>query len=72
MFGHLGNMSADELRDHVRKTRSDRRVPKVKAAVKKKAKLTGDANRVKARKMIDKLGNADLLAKLLKDLENGG
>lgn len=71
MFGHFGHLSPDELRAKVRKVRADRRVGKVKAAAKKKAKTSSDGAKSKVKSMLDKLGNPKLMEMLLKELGDG-
>lgn len=70
-FGHFGHLSPDELKAKVRQIRQDRRISKVKAGAKKAAKAKSDGAKVSAKKMLDKLGDADLVEKLLKELEGG-
>lgn len=71
MFGHLGNLTPDELRAHVRKNRADRRMIKAKPAAVKKAKKDTDSAKEKARKLIAKVGDLDLLERLLKEAGHG-
>lgn len=67
MFGHLGNMSNDELRNRVRKIRADRRLNKPWAGAAKKAKRAAATAKTRVTKQIKKL-DLELAAKILKEL----
>lgn len=67
MFGHLGNMSNDELRSRVRKIRADRRVTKPWAGAAKRAKKATEAAKTKAKKKIASI-DLELAAKILKEM----
>lgn len=72
MFGHMGAMSQDELRALVRKNRADRRVKKAPSGSAKRAKVTADRAKTKARRVIAKTdADKELLAKLLRERLGG-
>jgi hypothetical protein len=72
MFGHLGNLSPDELRARVRAVRADRRIGKTKNSTKKKAKVSSDTAKTRLKSLVAKIGNDDLLEQMLKELEGDG
>lgn len=68
LWGHLGNMTPDQLRAHIIKVRSERRIVKMKTAAKKTTKQTSDTAKTKARKLMGGIDSA-AMARLLKDLK---
>lgn len=70
MFGHLGNLSSDELRARVRKVRADRRITKPWAGAAKRAKRSIETAKgtakTKAKRLIGK--DLELLQKIMKDM----
>jgi hypothetical protein len=69
IWGHLGNMTPDELRQHIVKIRSERRLIKTKRADKKKAVNKSDTAKTRMRKMLAGLSPEDAM-KLLKGLND--
>lgn len=69
LWGHLGNMTPDEIREHIRRTRGERKKRKEKAAVKKATRVKAD----KAQGKVKDLASTDpeLLERLLKELGDG-
>lgn len=67
-FGHLGNLSEEELRARVRQVRKDRRIAKVSKTVKKAAKAKSDTARTKVKKTADALNDKDLVLRMLKEM----
>lgn len=67
LWGSLDNMTEDELRAHIVKIRTERRLIKVKNTVKKSAKQTSDTAKGKARKLLTGL-DPEAMARMLKDL----
>jgi len=70
LWGHIGNMDPDEIREHIRKVRADRRLTKTRITVKKKTKVGSDAARTKMKSLLDGMSEADK-ERLLKELEGG-
>lgn len=68
LWGHLGNMTPDELRAHIVKIRSERRLIKMKTATKKTVKQSSDTAKTRARKLLTGV-DAAAMARMLKDLE---
>ena len=69
LWPHLSHMTPDQLREHVRRIRADRRLTKQKSSTIKKAKVSSDSARVRAKGLVAKLDPA-ALARMLRDLEN--
>lgn len=66
LWKHMGNLSPDQLRDHIRKVRQDRRIVKVRNSEKKTVRVKSDAAKVKARKVASE--NPDLIKRLLEQM----
>jgi len=64
----IKNMTLDELRDHVRQIRGDRRVTKERSSEKKVRVRRSNSAKGKAGKALDKM-SPDQLAALLRELE---
>ncbi len=67
LWGHLENMSPDQVRDHVRKIRTDRRVKKLSKTVKKAVTAKKEASTDKAKKALDAL-SPEAIERLLKGM----
>jgi hypothetical protein len=71
MFGHLSNMTPDELRAHVRQVRADRRQTKIRPGVVRKAKRETLNDNEKAKKLIAKVSDLELLARMVEKALKG-
>lgn len=69
LWGHLGDMSADEIKAHIRKLRADRRLIKAKNSVKKDSKQKSDGARSRATKLAATM-DPEALARMLRDLKS--
>ena len=67
LWGHLENMTPDELRAHIRKIRNDRKIRKVSRTVKKTAAKKTDSATEKAKKALAGL-SPDAIERLMKGL----
>jgi hypothetical protein len=70
LWGHITDMTEDQLRDHIRKIRSDRRVLKAKPGVKKQIKVSSDKARDRARSLLAD-ADTDMIARILKGMADG-
>ncbi len=70
LWQHFGNMDADQIREHIRRVRMDRRVTKVKNADKKTVRVKSDAAKVKARSIAAK--DPDMIRRLLEQMNGKG
>lgn len=68
LWGHLGHMTPDELRQHIVKIRAERRIVKMKTATKKTQKQASDTAKTKAKKLLAGV-DANMVARMLKDLK---
>lgn len=67
LWGHIGNMTPDEMRAHIVRIRNDRRTTKVKTATKKSVKQTSDTAKTKVKKLLSGV-DAATMARMLKEL----
>lgn len=67
LWGHLGNMSPDQIREHIRKTRSDRKIRKAPKATAKKEVKTKEKSKEKAKISLKGL-SPEALERIMKDL----
>jgi len=70
LWGHLDNMTPDQIREHVRRIRADRRLSKQRPSVIKSVKATSDTAKTKARKLLAG-ADADMIERILKRMGNG-
>lgn len=68
VWGHIENMTPDELRAHILKIRAERRQIKMRNSVKKTVKQTSDAAKTRMQKMLSGM-DAEAVARMLKDLK---
>jgi hypothetical protein len=68
LWGHLGDMTPDQIRERIREIRNERRVVKMRTTVKKTVKQTSDAAKTKMKKLLVGM-TPEEMARMLKDLE---
>jgi hypothetical protein len=68
LWGHLGNMTPEQIRESIRQVRADRRIVKQRTAVKKKARDTSDSARLKIKDLASDL-SPDALERLLRGMK---
>lgn len=68
LWGHLGNMTPDQIRDHIRKTRTDRKIRKVSATKKKQEVKTQEKKKDKVKDVLKGL-SPEAIERLMKGLE---
>ena len=68
LWGHLGNMTPDQIKESIRQVRADRRITKQRTAVKKKARETSDTARLKIKDLASSL-SPEALERLLKGMK---
>jgi hypothetical protein len=67
LWGHLGDMTPDQLRQHVIKIRNERRITKARVSIKKTVKQSSDAAKGRVKKMLGSM-DPEAMARILKDL----
>lgn len=66
LWGHLGNLDADQLREQIRRVRADRKIVKLRNSVKKTTRVRSDAAKTKVVKLAT--ADPDMVRRLLEQM----
>lgn len=70
IWGHLSNKTPDEIREHIRGIRADRRLLKLRSGAKKTAKISSDTAKTKAQKLLRDV-DPEMLERMLRNMQDG-